>query len=304
MSSFSVTDAAFAGFRLLRRRPGVVLAWAGYFFVAAILMGVLTPLLLTVSGAGEAFANLEAVSASSQNAAEVAAAIAQIGPLALIFLAINLAFTGIVFAAAYRAFLRPDVKTIGAFHVGGDELRLIGLLLLTFLAWAVYSAIVFFLADLLFAVASGLGQPLSGLIDIIVVLGVFPAFLYPWVRLSLAGPMTLDTGRVVLFRSWGLTHGHFWRLLGTYLLTFILLMIVALAAYVVIILLAAVLLVATGQGLSALLNPDQIGGGDVLAGVVALALQSLLSAVLLAVFVGPTAEAYRHLAHDEEDSFS
>lgn len=296
MTSFPVTDAAFAGFRLLRNRPLVVLAWAGYFLLATVVMALLTPLLVMVSGAGAAFDNLEAVRTSSNNALEVLAAIAQVGPLAVLLIAIHLAFTGVVFAAAYRACLRPEITARDTFHIGRDELDMIGLLLLNFLVWAAYSAIVFFLADVLLLITSGVGRPLSALIDIIVILGFIPAFFYPWVRLSLAGPMTLDTGKVVLFQSWGLTHGHFWGLLATYLLTFIMLLVTALAAFVVTILVLTVVVLATGHSLGSVMHLGEAGGGSLTLGLVAyLVLQSLLSAVLLAIFVAPTVEAYKAL---------
>jgi hypothetical protein len=293
MTSLSVTDAAFAGFRLLRDRPLVVLAWAGYFLLATVLMGLLTKVLIMVTGAGPAFTNLEAVRATSDNAFEVLGAILQIGPLAVLFVALNLAFTGIVFSAAYRAWLRPEIRTVGAFHVGGDEARMIGLLLLSFLVWAAYSCIVFFAASLILVMASRLGPGLSALVDLVVIIGFIPAFIYPWVRLSLAGPMTLDSGRVVFFESWGLTHGHFWRLLGAYLLTFVMLVVTGLAAFIVVLILLAIVLVGTGVNL---MNLQQAGGGPLGVGFgIYLVFQSLLSAVLLAIFVAPTAEAYREL---------
>ena len=44
------------------------------------------------------------------------------------------------------------------------------------------------------------------------------AAIYVGVRLSLAGPATCAEGRLVVFESWTMTHGHFWRLLGAYVL--------------------------------------------------------------------------------------
>lgn len=300
MTSFPVTDAAFAGFRLLRDRPLVILAWAAYFLLTAAVTALLSPLLIMVSGAGAAFANLEAVRASSDDAMEVLAAIARIGPLAVLLIAIHLVFTGVVFAAAYRACLQSDVGWRTTFHLGRDELDMIGLLLLNFLVWAAYSAVVFFVADLLLLVGSRIGGVLADVIDVVVILGFIPAYIYPWVRLSLAGPMTLDTRKVVLFRSWRLTQGHFWGLLATYLLTFVMLLVTALAAFVVTILVLTVVVIATGHSLSSVMQIGDAGGGPLTLGlVVYLVLQALLSAILLAIFVAPTAEAYKLLARPE-----
>jgi len=42
-------------------------------------------------------------------------------------------------------------------------------------------------------------------------------------RFSLAGPLTLLEGKIIIGPSWRLTRGHFWRLLGAYLVIVLLL---------------------------------------------------------------------------------
>jgi len=45
-------------------------------------------------------------------------------------------------------------------------------------------------------------------------------------RFSLAGPLTLLEGKIIIGPSWRLTRGHFWRLLGAYLVIVLLLALI------------------------------------------------------------------------------
>ncbi|MFN4097802.1 MAG: hypothetical protein ACK4GG_13625, partial [Sphingomonas sp.] len=55
---------------------------------------------------------------------------------------------------------------------------------------------------------------LALLVTLIVPLVVFVSMLFPIVRLSLAFPLTLHRGKVVIGEAWRLSRGRFWTLFG------------------------------------------------------------------------------------------
>ena len=298
MTGFSVTDAAFAGFRLLQERPKVILAWAGFLFLANILSAGLAML----TGAGRGIAALQALeTAGNTDPAAVLAALSDMGGFFVLMLGLSLAFYAVLMAAAYRAYLRPDDGSAGAFRFGGDELRMAGWLVMIFLVWMVYLFLVAFAFALVATFGRALGKPLSAVLDLIALAALLAALVYPAVRLSLAGPMTLDRGQVVFFRSWTLTQGQFWRLFVAYLLTTAVLGLVFLLSMIIIVAILAVVAVAMGGGIGSvaqMAQPDMtsLRGYFSVGSLIYLALNALLSAAALAIFTGPSAEAYRSLS--------
>ncbi len=298
MATFSVTDAAFAGFRLMRERPKVILAWAAFMFVGSIISASLA----MITGVADGVAKLQALeTAGNTDPALVMAALSDMGGFFVLLLAFSLAFYAILFAAAYRAYLRPHDGAVGAMRFGADELRMGGWLLVMFLAWLVYLFVVAFVFLLIVGVARGLGGPLSALIDLIASAAMVCALVYPAVRLSLAGPMTLDRGEVHFLRSWQLTHGQFWRLLSAYFLTTAVMVLVSLLWLIIMVAILAVVALAMGGGVESvagMAKPDMSSLSAYFApgSIVYLVLNALLSAAGLAIFTGPSAEAYRELS--------
>jgi hypothetical protein len=298
MASFSVTDAAFAGFRLMRERPKVIGAWAAFMFVGSLISAALA----MVTGVSDGVAKLQALeTAGNTDPRLVMAALADMGPFFLVLVGFSLAFYAILFAAAYRAYLNPQDTAVGALRFGADEVRMGGWLVTIFLAWLAYLFLVAFTFLLVVAVARSLGGPLSALVDLIAIGAMICALVYPAIRLSLAGPMTMASGKVTFVRSWRLTEGQFWRLLSAYFLTTAVLVLVSLLWVIIMVAILAVLALAMGGGLDSvagMAKPDMTSLSAYFAPgtLVYLILNAMLSAAALAIFTGPSAEAYRALA--------
>ena len=108
--AFSPTEAAFAGFGLIRREPGAVLIWAALRFVVNILLAVVAALF-----AAERLDEFTALTSAGSNAAPAAIgrAFLELAPFFLLAIPLNLILQAMIYAAGYRAFLRPTERKWG-----------------------------------------------------------------------------------------------------------------------------------------------------------------------------------------------
>jgi hypothetical protein len=109
----------------------------------------------------------------------------------------------------------------------------------------------------------------------------------------LALPLTLADGRIRILKSWRLTKGHFWPLLGASVLTLIYLVLMGLVARILFAGLSwAISRALGGTGVDAW----QIGAApfvaQLLTALISLPFAGLLLAATFAVWRGPSAEAY------------
>jgi len=157
-------------------------------------------------------------------------------------------------AAMIRAVLRPKDDRLGYLRLSADELRQLGLGVLTVVVFvAVYMAALVaagLAAGLIAAVTGGSSTALVfAMVAVVLVLMTTMA-----VRLSLAPALTFDTGHINLFGSWPMTRGRFWPLLGTYALALGLVLVVYLLSFLVIFAISAIL--NGGDLANAMARPD------------------------------------------------
>ena len=299
--AFSANHAALEGFRIIRREPLTLVVWAVAMLVfslvyTALFMPMLAPL-TALTPSGGPF--------GPQDPAMVPRMMAVMGRVYAIMIPVLLIFVAVSNAAVYRAVLRPGETGFGRLRLGGDELRLLGLYVLlcllffgVYLATIIVAVIVAAIAGMAFHSQSVLafGAAIAG--AVLLVLGVL---VWMGVRLSLAGPMTFATGRLSLFKSWPLTKGRFWSLLGCYLLAFVIILVL----YVVVMCLyLGSTLVAEGgsmtQATASILKPDMSSIQAYLtpARIAYIVLAAPLSAIMLAVGSAPPAAAYRDIVGD------
>jgi hypothetical protein len=234
--AFSATDAAFEGFRLVRRNPLALVAWT-------LLYAVLTlATLFSMSGVVD---QLEAWSAQAEALESVARPtleqilavmsgfgwiLAQVAWL----LPVSLIVGAMLSAAVARGVLMPSSDRRGYLRLGMDEVRVLAV---TFVLGVVMClvAVASFLAVgiLIVAVKTAAGDGPAAIAAVVGFLGVTCLFVWLAVRLSLAVPITVAERRFAFFDSFNLTKGRFWPLLGMAVLAVVMVLLVQLLSSIV-----------------------------------------------------------------------
>jgi hypothetical protein len=218
MIRFSASDAALEGFQMLRTHWRVVVGWGMFNLLALVAMIVVTVIL----GVGIGLA------AGVDQASGAAAAIGGV---------VGGLVTGLIetvlVVGLYRLLLRPGDPGFLHLRLGRDEGRL-------FLVGVIYVCGV--------ALFAGLAYVLAGMLGFLGVIGhIVGALLVVavggWLalRFGLAGPISFAEGRIDFARSWRLTRGQIWPLLGMWFLNFCLVMFVWLALYLAVFVLSGLL---------------------------------------------------------------
>ena len=122
-------------------------------------------------------------------------------------------------------------------------------------------------------------------------LAVIGLSMWVGVRLSLLSPQTFAEGRINVRESWVLTHGHFWGLLGMFVLN--LLMVLG----------ATMVMTLIGGLLTGLIGLAGVAGGGakalaLLLGLVNLLIFPLMITVQTVILTAGPARAYRQLHPD------
>lgn len=215
MSGFSITEAAFIGFRIVRQRPRAVIVWSAVQLALSLAGGA-----AVVASVGPELMQMRALVRAPirVNSAELAALIGRLAPFYGVALILVLVFSPLLYGAMNRAVMRPAEDRFGYFRLGADELRQSGLLLLQILVLVgAYFAVAFIALAVAVVVAMAAKPAVAAALVLVGVAAVCGA-LFVAVRLSLASAVTFATGRVNLFGSWSLTRGRFWPILGSYVL--------------------------------------------------------------------------------------
>ncbi len=292
MAEFSFQAAALSGFRVVREHPAALGIWAVVMVSVSLLLSA-----AAVGMAGPQLADLLALGASpTKNPALILATFGRLGPVCAVLLAATLVSNAFLGAAINRAVFNPSEQRAGFLRVGADELRQLGLGLLTFGVFAaayVGLAFVFGLVLGFIAMAANPAAPLAMGVGFV---GVFGGMSFLWVRLSLASALTFEVGRIDLFGSWALTRGRFWPLCASYGLALVLVVVVEI--------LGSLFIGAT----SGLLGGGDPGGSVARADLMSLSsyftplrfvqiiLSACVSALVLPVWLTPPAAIYRSLA--------
>jgi hypothetical protein len=276
------------GFGLIRRHPGPVLAWGA---------------ISAVSGAAIGWAQwrLGVPDTALVNAASLIGR----STLGLLLGLLSLVISTVLSTAAFRAVLRPQAGGFAFLRLGIDEARMIGLTLLlyviTIVAGIVGAAGFAFLVALIGFVTGS--QAAAQTLASLLALAALGALIFVFVRLSLVYPLVLLRRRITIDDSWEATRGHFWSLLGTY----ILLALISLAMVMLVMLPVAgvhVQQMASGGMRSwSTMQPFDMRGLATLApgALLGLAASVLVNTLLLALWSGALATAARDLAEAEEE---
>jgi hypothetical protein len=203
--SINVTQAAFAGFAQIRRRPSLLLYWSGLMIGAWLLAGLVLGAVVWMGGGFGRGESPDAVLAGTT----LFVWIVQV-PMGLLLLSA-------LRNASYPDILHPRQRSVGALRLGSDELRVLGVTVImgVLLLLALWMPRLF----LMLLVVGLSGAPvLAGLVMVVGTIAHWAGLAFLLVATSLAPVMTYAEKRLVLFESWSMVRPIFWPLVGVYLL--------------------------------------------------------------------------------------
>jgi len=281
MAGFSPSDAALEGFRLIRRRPGTLLAWSGIYFASVLVIGVA----MMVSMGPRFIDMLKKGQLVSNDPEAFAVLLEQSWPAFVVVLLMTVLLMSVIMGGIFRLVLGRDERGLAHLRLGPDELRMSAVNL-----GLVGIGMAFLVFGLL---TTRLAATQGGLLGFLV--GAAVLFLTIWVgvRLSLVTPMTFDTGRVAFRSAWRLTRGRFWPLLG--------MIVLAVIFYVMVWILAAIVtlvVVAIAGGEQAIQDVSALSIVAGIAALVTIVMQALLQVLQIVMIYGPFAVAYRQISGD------
>lgn len=297
--AFSATEAAFEGFRVVRRNPMALIFWALFYAVFMVaIFAMMGPNLISFVTATE---QLEQ-SGATPSMEDFAPLFQMMGLLFAVLLPLSLIASAMIYAAVSRAVLRPGESAFGYLRLGMDEVRVL-----------VVSIVLFFVFMALMVVASGIigavigmtvaaEMPALWLLVVLLVLAAIGACIWLAVRLSLAIPITMAERRIAIFDSFGFTRGRFWPLLGMALLAWVMSVVVGLLGSLV----AMPLQFATGGGMMALEGLEDESLQVILqsawpAIAAWILINAVMSALQVAVVYAPFSAAYRDMKGGASD---
>jgi hypothetical protein len=296
--AFSASDAAFEGFRVVRRHPLALVFWMlAYLFIYAATFALAGPAVINMGAQAEAIgaadpANLDAFEPLLQS---YMALVAVVMPVALVLGAV-------LYAAVARAVLRPHENAFGYMRLGMDEVRVVVVSVALAVMMLAAIAVAGFAVGRVGGFGGAVGLPALWLVAVLLGVALAGAIIWLAVRLSLAVPITVAERRIAIFDSFAMTRGQFWPLLGMALLAGVLSLVVGMLSMIVTLPLRMamggldLMQQLQGQDMAQML---QAAWPSLLAMGVA---NSIVAALQLAVVYAPFSAAYRELAPRRPDA--
>ncbi|WP_205691505.1 hypothetical protein [Caulobacter sp. 602-2] len=287
MIVLSPVAAALEGPRTMRRHPVSLLIWGGLYWVSLILLG----LLIIVAFGNEVRRDLAQMRFSA-DPREVLQLISHLGGAMALLILLAAAISAVLAGAILRSVMHPEQSRGAYLRLGADEVRLF---VVALIAWATALFVTAIpsgaLTLLTTTVANAGARGLSAWIAFLGGLAVIGLSMWVGVRLSLLSPQTFAEGRINVRESWVLTHGHFWGLLGMFVLN--LLMVLG----------ATMVMTLIGGLLTGLIGLAGVAGGGakalaLLLGLVNLLIFPLMITVQTVILTAGPARAYRQLHPD------
>ena len=228
--SFNATESAFEGFRLARRAPMAILAWAAAYIVFfAVFFAVAGGSLINIINLAE-----QIEQSAEPSMEELMLVFRAYGSMMMLALPLSLLFSAVLTAAVARSVIRPEEKRFGYLRLGRDELRILGATLVV--ALLMFGVIMggTVLVSVFVGLAASMAAPFLILPAVLVGLGVAAVAAWLAVRLCLVAPTTFAEQKIAIKESWAMTRGHFWPLLGMAVLAGVMSMLVGLLGSIVI----------------------------------------------------------------------
>lgn len=296
---FSATEAAFEGFRVVRRRPMALVFWSLFYIaITAAAFAVIGPSLISFVSASE---QLEQ-SGATPTLEDFAPLFQMMGLILAVLLPLSLIASAMIYAAVARAVLRPAESAFGYLRLGMDEVRVFVVSIVLFLVFTLAATVLFGIVGAVAGFAGAADAPALWIVVVLLAFAFVALIIWLAVRLSLAIPITMAERRIAIFDSFQVTKGRFWSLLGMALLAAVMSIVVGLLGSLV----AMPIQLATGGGLAGLADLEgeslqvilQAAWPAIVAWIV---INAVIYALQVAVIYAPFSAAYRDLKGIEPD---
>ena len=312
MGDFRISEAAFAGYGLIKRKPGL---WLALFIFCLVINYVGYGMIGTTAGPVMAQIRDAGGTPDPGMAMQVVAATGQLLLIAGVMAALSYMISA---GAVARAVVRPSTSKPPYIGLGVDELRLlvVGLVVgLILFALQFAGTILVGLASVGVAVATGEMAQLAenpgqqpAAMRTTTIIGSIIIYVLTFllsVRFSLAPAQSEREEGVRIFGSWALTKGRYWKTTGAYALALLSLVPFYIAASAAIIGVFIAMGQTTEQAIQSLSMPDWSGlslfSPVVLTYVV---LNSAVLALAWVVLLASSATVYAKVAGTVGDVFS
>jgi hypothetical protein len=210
VAGIAVTQAAFAGFGVLRRKPWAPLTWS------VLYVGVMAGAVVILGAAFiKALGKLATLGPrTTVHPPEILALLAAVagGYVLLIFAA--WVMSAIINMAVVRAVLEPEAAAFAYLRLGPAELWL---MLANFVLFILYTFVSMALAipvSLVSAIVMMSWRDAAPFVTLPVQLITWGVTVWLGLRFCMVAPMIFSERRFRLFESWSFTRGHVWRLFG------------------------------------------------------------------------------------------
>lgn len=290
--TFSATDAAFEGFRVVRRKPMVLLWWAAFYLVSFFLIFMVAA--GPIAGLMAAASDLESMGpgATPEDLEPMMMAYGAILPLVL---PLGILIGAVLNAAIARSVLEPGKSAFGYLRIGMDEVRVaVVSLVLAIVTWLA-AVVSFGVAGGIAGFLSAADVPGAPLIMVLLFLAALAFLIWLSVRLALAIPITVAEKKFAFFDSFKVTAGRVWGLIGMAIIAFVMTMVVGI--------LTMIIFFPITMGMGATVDWESLEGMNAVGIMqavgpivfVMIVLQAISSALSAAVMYAPFAGAYRDL---------
>jgi hypothetical protein len=208
VASIAVTQAAFAGFGVLRRKPWAPLVWS------VLYVGVMAGAIILLGAAFiKALGKLATFNPhSTVNPAEILALFAAVAGGYVLLIVVAWVMSAVINMAVVRAVLEPEAGAFAYLRLGRSELWL---MLANFVLFILYTFVSMALAipvSLVTAFAMASSREAAPFVALPVQLITWAVTIWLGLRFCMVAPMIYSERRFRLFESWALTRGHVWTL--------------------------------------------------------------------------------------------
>ena len=275
-------DAALEGLRTIRRKPKAVAAWAAFALVMLPVLGVIVQIVLGPEGRAVLRGR-----ASSADPREILELVTHLGGAMVLLIVLALAIGSVLAAAIIRSVLQPADQRFAYLRFGKEEIQLLIVSLITWVAALLATVIPSGAVVLGTALLSGSAATWFAFLGGLAVIGLS---LWIAVRLSLLGPHAFSHHHIDVRTAWIQTHGQFWRLLGMYAMVILMTAVISIVGTITASLIGWVISLFAGY-------PALI-----LASLVNIVMVPIVLTLQAVVVTSAPARAFAHLNQDEIDA--